>query len=288
MINGRIVKGVGGLYSIDTKQGVYSCKARGVFRKDEITPLIGDFVSISIISEYDKQGMIEDIHDRKNQLLRPKVSNIDQSILVFSTVSPIINFDLLDRLIILSEEQNLEILICINKTDISNREECIKIERNYTNIGYKVVLLSTKSKTGLEDLRILIKNKVSVFSGPSGVGKSSIVNSIVPSTNMETGVLSLKNNRGKHTTRHSQLIKAFDKSYIVDSPGFTSLFLDHISPERLAYLFKEFRPFINNCKFNDCKHINEPNCSIKEHIDDKHITKERYDRYVSLFNEIYI
>lgn len=286
MIHGRIIKGIGGLYFIDTKQGVYSCKVRGIFRKTKVNPTIGDFVDIDILSEADKEGVISNIYERNNELLRPRVSNVDQSILVFCTKNPAINLDLLDRLIILSEEQNLEIVICINKIDISNKEDYENIKLDYERIGYKVLYTSTKTNIGIKELVSVLDNKVSVFSGQSGVGKSSLVNSIIPSSNMETGLLSIKNNKGKHTTRHAQLIKAYDKSYIVDSPGFTSLFFQHISSDNLAHFFKEFKPFINDCKFNDCKHINEPLCSVKDHVNTKHITQRRYDRYVSLFNEL--
>lgn len=286
MINGRIIKGIGGLYIIDTKQGEYSCKVRGIFRKTKINPTVGDFVDIDILSEADKEGVISNIYERNNELLRPRVSNVDQSILVFCTKKPVINFDLLDRLIILSEEQNLEIVICINKIDISNIEDYENIKLEYQRIGYKVLCTSTKTNIGIDELISLLDNKVSVFSGQSGVGKSSLVNSIKPCSNMETGILSIKNNMGKHTTRHAQLIKAYERSYIVDSPGFTSLSFQHISPDNLANFFKEFKPFINHCKFNDCKHINEPLCSVKSHVNTQHITKKRYDRYVSLFNEL--
>lgn len=284
-MDGRIIKGIGGLYFVDTEQGIYNCRPRGIFRKDKIKPVIGDFVVISILSQADNEGVIDHIYERKNELLRPKVSNIDQSILVFSTVSPDINIDLLDRLTILSEEQNLDIVVCINKADISNRSEYESIKKDYENIGYKVIFTSTKTGEGIQNLKNLLQNKISVFSGPSGVGKSSLANFLVPSTNMETGCLS-KNNKGKHTTRHAQLIKLAEKSYIVDAPGFTSLFLEHIQPESLAYLFKEFRPFINACKFNDCHHINEPFCEVKQHID-INITSKRYNRYVNLFGELH-
>ena len=285
-MNGRIIKGIGGLYFVDTEQGVYNCKPRGIFRKNKIVPTIGDYVTISIIPESVNEGVIDHIHERKNELLRPKVSNIDQSILVFSTVSPVINIDLLDRLIILSEEQNLSIVICINKSDISDKAEYQNIKEDYEKIGYKVLFTSTATGDGAKDLKELLENKVSVFSGPSGVGKSSLVNYLVPSSNMQTGDLSRKNNKGKHTTRHAELIKAYKNSYIVDSPGFTSLFFEHIKSENLAALFKEFRPFMNNCKFNDCKHINEPFCEVKRHVATNDITKRRYDRYVHFFNEL--
>ena len=284
-MEGRIIKGVGGLYFVDTEKGVYNCKPRGIFRKDKIKPVIGDFVTISVLSELNNEGVIDHIHERKNELLRPKVCNIDQSILVFSTVSPDINLDLLDRLTILSEEQNLKTIICINKADISNRADYENIKKDYEHIGYKVIFTSTKTGEGIQDLKNSLQNKVSVFSGPSGVGKSSLTNFLVPSTNMETGCLS-KNNKGKHTTRHAQLIKFAEKSYIVDSPGFTSLFLEHIKPENLAYLFKEFRPFIDTCKFNDCHHINEPFCEVKQRVDID-ITPKRYNRYVNLFSELH-
>ena len=285
-LKGRIIKGVGGLYTVDTVSGSYACKAKGIFRKEKISPLIGDFVEIEIISEQEKEGVIATITPRKNELRRPKVCNIDQALLVFTLTQPAINYDLLDRMIILVEEQGLDIVICINKIDIASKDELDTLIKDYTKIGYKSITTSAADNIGIEELLHSLQNKVSVFCGPSGVGKSSLLNRLAPWINMETGNLSKKNNRGKHTTRHTQLVKLCENSYIMDSPGFSSLFFDDINAEDLAQYFKEFRPFIDICRFNNCSHIKEPGCEIKAQVKLGHINENRYDRYINLYSEI--
>jgi len=283
-VEGRIIKGVGGLYHVDTSLGVFSCSAKGIFRKDNTVPVIGDHVEIEIISEKDNEGVIAKIFPRKNELKRPRVCNVDQSILVFSVINPELNFDLLDRLIVLSEEQNLGIIICLNKIDITNEPTLLAIKEEYERLGYTVVLTSNTGELG--HLEEVLKGKVSVFCGPSGVGKSSIINIIAPFAKMEVGDISSKNKKGKHTTRHTQLIRAFADSYIVDSPGFSSLFFDTIEDSELAYYFKEFREFLGECKYNNCLHINEPNCAIKDEVEKGNVSKKRYDRYVRFLAEL--
>jgi len=239
-------------------------------------------VDIEITHPQDKEGVITNIYPRKNQMLRPKVSNIDQSILVFSVTNPPINFDLLDRLTILSEEQNLDIIIVFNKIDLIS-EIPRDIKTLYESIGYKTIFTSIETGQGIAELENNLKNKVSVFCGASGVGKSSLVNSICPRANMEVGVVSAKGKRGKHTTRYSNLVP-FKGGYIVDSPGFTSLFFN-FEPLALANYFKEFRPFLDNCRFPNCSHISEPDCGIKEVLG-MEISENRYERYKSLYREL--
>lgn len=287
MLDGRIIKGIGGLYSVDTSEGVFKCNIRGIFRKRKITPTIGDFVEISIENEKEKLGNIEVIKDRKNILIRPRVSNIDLVIIAFATKNPTINLDLLDRFIILAEEQNLDIIICINKIDLVSYKDIEYLKKLYESIGYDVFFTTATENTNIDVLFDYIKDKVSVFAGPSGVGKSSLINLIMPDSRskMEIGELSLKIQRGKHTTRHAELIEIYENTYIVDSPGFTSITLNHIDIKNLQNYFIEFDKYKNECKYSNCMHVNEPDCSIKAQVG-INIDKKRYDRYVNFLEEI--
>jgi len=285
MITGRIIKGVGGLYFVDIENVIYKCSARGIFRKNKLTPTVGDFVEIKILDDNEKKGSIEKINKRNNIMIRPRVSNVDCAIITFAAKSPAINFDLLDRFLILAQYQNINnIVICINKSDLVSKSELDNIISIYSPM-YDVICTSVLDKTGINDIINVIKNKVCVFAGPSGVGKSSIINSIVPNGNFKTGEISQKIERGKHTTREVELIKVFDNTFIVDTPGFTSLNLDFIKSEEVANYFKEFKPYLLSCRFIDCKHLKEPDCAVKEHIGNG-ISKQRYDRFVNLTQEL--
>ncbi len=284
MISGRIIKGIGGLYFVDTEKEVFQCKARGVFRKKKLVPTVGDYVQINVLDEKEKIGFIEKILERKNFLLRPRVANVDLCIITFAAASPDINFDLLDRFLILSEEKNLDVVICINKCDLIRQNVKEYIHRVYSSV-YKVIFTDTFSNMGIDELKNIINGKVSVFAGPSGVGKSSLINCILPLAERMTGEISRKIERGKHTTREVELLSANKNTFIVDSPGFTSLSLEHIKPEKLQFYFREFKEFINKCKFNDCLHLYEPECLIKENIGGN-ISEERYKRYEFLYTEL--
>ncbi|MCL2873450.1 MAG: ribosome small subunit-dependent GTPase A [Defluviitaleaceae bacterium] len=284
MLKGRIIKGVGGLYFVDTGNDIFKCNARGIFRKDKIKPAIGDFVSISVLDEVsEKTGIIEEISERRNMLVRPWVSNIDQAFVVFSIVSPVINLDLLDRIIVLAEEQGLEVVICLNKVDLCSEKELLEIKRIYTSAGYNVIGISTVTNAGINELKEALVGNTSVFAGPSGVGKSSIVNCLVPSALMEVGEISEKIRRGKHTTRHAELLRVDNNSYVVDSPGFSNVSFEHIKRYELKHYFKEFG---NNdsCKFLDCLHLNEPECFVKKQVGTE-ILPIRYERYVRFLND---
>jgi ribosome biogenesis GTPase len=284
-LNGRIIKGVGGLYSVDTNDGIYFCKPRGIFRNKEVTPLVGDYVHMFVTDERDREGVIDEILARKNEFIRPRACNIDLVILVFAVKEPAINFDLLDRFIILAEAQNLEVLICINKMDLVIGSGFEEFRALYEAIGYKVKLISTFDNCSKNELIHDIRGQVSILAGPSGVGKSSIVNLFQDNDVMETGELSQKNKRGKHTTRHAELIEVEKGTFIVDSPGFTSVNLNNINPQELQFYFKEFGPYLNSCKFNDCMHINEPGCLVKSNIN-VNINEQRYNRYKYFLDEI--
>ncbi len=253
-----------------------------MFRKDNIKVLVGDFVKITILDEEKSECVIEELFDRKTELIRPKVSNVTQVVIVFSFKNPKINYDLLDRFIVLAEEASLEIVLCINKIDLVSSEEIAKFEDIYSKI-YKVITVSTLTEKSLDDLKSVLNHHTTVFAGPSGVGKSSIVNKLLNKDVMETGFVSKKIGRGKHTTRHSEFIP-FNNGYIVDTPGFTSLDLSHIDKEDLKLYYKEFEEYNNSCKYNNCVHINEPQCKVKDELGQS-INEKRYKSYVAFYEE---
>lgn len=283
-MTGRIIKGVGGLYYVAANDSIYKCSARGRFRKAKITPTVGDFVAFTVLDEGNKKGALDTIETRKNSLIRPRVANIDTAVITFAAASPDINMDLLDRFLILAETQDIpNVVICINKSDLVSDETIQEFGRVYDSI-YPVCYVSAENKTGINTLKELI-NGVTVFAGPSGVGKSSLINVLVPESNRQTGEISRKIERGKHTTRQVELLNMDKDIYIVDSPGFTSLSLDFLKAEDVQYYFREFEPYLGQCRFVDCAHIAEPDCAIKEHIGEG-ISQERYDRFVYLYNEL--
>ena len=285
MIKGRIIKGVGGLYYVAASSLIYECSARGKFRKSGITPTVGDYVEISLIDEQSQKGSIERICERKNLLVRPRVANVDCAVIQFAAASPDINFDLLDRFLILAETQLIEnILICINKSDLISDETKEYMQRVYAPV-YEVFFTCAVENIGIEILRERLMGHVTVFAGPSGVGKSSVINAVMPSMERKTGEISKKIQRGRHTTREVELLKYNENTFIVDSPGFTSLSLNFLKAEELKRYFKEFKPYLTGCYFNDCCHIAEPNCNLKAHVGNE-ISAERYERFVGLYNEL--
>ncbi len=285
MLEGIIIKGIAGFYYVSTTEGIFECKARGKFRIDNVSPMVGDRVIIQIIDTKDFTGSVYKILPRKNELIRPKVSNIDQVIIVFAATNPKLNFDLLDKFILIIEKQNIEIVICINKIDIDKNNILETVKQIYANTGYPVIGTSTKEQIGIDILKNYLSDKVNVFAGPSGVGKSSLLNKLDSKLEFKTGEISTKISRGKHTTRHAELVKFERGGYIVDSPGFTSLYIEDIEPEDLQYYFKEFQPFIGKCKFNPCSHIHEPDCDILEQLG-KTIPYQRYEHYKAIYEQL--
>lgn len=282
---GVIIKGISGFYYVEIpNREIIECKARGKFRKDKINPIVGDRVKI-IIGD-DNKGVIDEIMPRKSELIRPLVANVDQAFLVFALKKPDINRMLLDKLLILIEHHNLKAIICLNKSDLFTAQEFNEISETYKKIGYEVILTNGKTGEGIDKLREYAINRISVFVGPSGVGKSTIFNKIQDKVKMETGDLSLKVDRGKHTTRHAELIEISEGSFIVDTPGFSSMDIDFIKPEELQYAFKEFEEHLNTCKFTSCLHNKEKDCGIKEEVENGNISRERYETYVGLLEEL--
>ena len=286
-MTGKIIKGIGGFYYVVCENGVtYECKAKGVFRNRKIKPLVGDNVEIEILDAEKNLGNIEDILPRFNWLNRPAVANVDQTVIIFAVSAPAPNFNLLDRFLINMEQHEVPTIICFNKIDLEGFRQSEDICRSYTKSGYEVLFISAESGYGINTLEAVIKGKTTVFAGPSGVGKSSTLNSLFQDANVQTGGLSEKIQRGKHTTRHSELMFVDDDTYIMDTPGFSSLYTEGIEADNLKLYFPEIAAYTGTCKFNMCNHISEPGCLVKEAVGDGRISKMRYDDYVMIYNEL--
>lgn len=286
-MTGKIIKGIGGFYYVVCENGItYECKAKGVFRNRKIKPLVGDNVEIEILDEEKNLGNIEDILPRFNWLNRPAVANVDQTVIIFAVSAPAPNFNLLDRFLINMEQHEVPTVICFNKVDLEGFRQSEDICRSYTKSGYEVLFISAESGYGIDVLEAVIKGKTTVFAGPSGVGKSSTLNSLFPDANVQTGGLSEKIQRGKHTTRHSELMFVDDDTYIMDTPGFSSLYTEEIEAEDLKLYFPEIAAYTGTCKFNMCNHISEPGCLVKKAVSDGRISRMRYDDYVMIYNEL--
>lgn len=248
--------------------------------------MVGDNVEIEILDEEKNLGNIEDILPRFNWLNRPAVANVDQTVIIFAVSAPAPNFNLLDRFLINMEQHEVPTVICFNKVDLEGFRQSEDICRSYTKSGYEVLFISAESGYGIDVLEAVIKGKTTVFAGPSGVGKSSTLNSLFPDANVQTGGLSEKIQRGKHTTRHSELMFVDDDTYIMDTPGFSSLYTEEIEAEDLKLYFPEIAAYTGTCKFNMCNHISEPGCLVKKAVSDGRISKMRYDDYVMIYNEL--
>ena len=287
MINGKIIKGIGGFYYVDTENGLYECRARGIFRKNKITPLVGDRVSISVVDEENKKGVVEEIEKRDTELVRPPIANVDKALIVFAIKNPAPNLSLLDRFIVLAEKENLEIVIVFTKVDLDADGELLEeLKSIYEVSGYKVIPVSNKLKLNIDKIKEELKENTVVFAGPSGVGKSSLLNEVDKNFELKTGEVSDKIKRGKHTTRHAELLKLECGGMVADTPGFSSLTLDDIDESELKEYFIEFDKY-DECRFGSrCIHENEPSCAVKEAVENGDISKKRYESYIQLLNEI--
>lgn len=280
-MQGLIVKGIGGLYYVDVEEKVIECKARGKFRHKGETPMIGDEV---IIEEENGKGVITEILKRKNQLIRPAVANVTQAFVVVTSKNPDLNLSLLYKFLVLCEYNHVVPIICFNKMDIES-DYSKEIGNMLNEAGYEIMYVQGKHGVGIEQLKEKIKGNITVFCGPSGVGKSTILNKVLGRDAMKTGDISDKLKRGKHTTRHSELIRIED-GFLVDTPGFSSLELDFIDKEELQHLFPEFEEFKDGCKFNNCVHYKEPGCTVKQKVESGQINKSRYEFYIKTLEEI--
>ncbi len=280
---GRILKGIGGFYYVEAEETIYECKARGVFRKRGTTPLAGDWVQICIDND---TGTIEEIFPRKNMLVRPPCANIDQMFLVTSVCNPSPNLLVLDKMIAVAEDQEMEPILVISKTDLQSADE---LEQIYQKAGIQVITVSSVSGQGIERIQTLLKDKISVFTGNSGVGKSSLLNCISPEFRQETGIISSKLGRGKHTTRQVELLKLPCGGYVADTPGFSTMDMERyniVKKEHLQYCFREMKPYITQCKFSSCSHTCEKGCAVLRAVEQGEITQSRHNSYTAMYEQV--
>ena len=286
-MQGKIIKGIAGFYYVNVVEfGVYECKAKGIFRKEKQKPLVGDNVEIEVLDEETMTGNITALLPRKNELIRPAVANVDQALVVFAVTRPSPHFNLLDRFLVMMERQDIPVVLCFNKEDIAEDEQVEKLRSVYEGCGYPCVFTSALEERNIEKIKELLKGKTTVMAGPSGVGKSSLINILNPDAKMETGDISSKIERGKHTTRHSELFTIAQDSYIMDTPGFSSLYVNDFEKEELKYYFPEFDPYEGTCRFLGCDHVHEPDCAVKAAVEAGEIHEIRYKDYLEMYEEL--
>lgn len=283
-IDGIIKKGIGGFYYVEAADGIiYECKARGVFRKEKITPLAGDKVEISV--DENNKNSIEKIYERRNMFKRPPIANVDKLVIVSSVCDPRPNLLIIDRLTAVAVYKNVEPIIVFTKNDLQSADEYIEI---YKNAGFKTFAVSNETGEGISEVKAVIENGVCVFTGNSGVGKSSLINRMYPDFALETGEISKKLGRGRHTTRHVELLK-INNGYIADTPGFSSLDFetnDLIKKDELAFCFPDFSDYIDSCKFSTCAHVNDKGCRLIEAVNNGDVMRSRHESYVTMYNEV--
>ncbi len=286
-MQGKIVKGISGFYYVYVAgTGIYECKAKGAFRKEGMKPLVGDMVEIAVLDEEKKLGNIEKILPRSIELIRPAVANIDFALVIFAAAKPQPNLNLLDRFLCMMEYRHVPSVICFNKCDLVDETEKKRLADIYKGAGYPVLFVSARYKENLEQLKAVLQGKTAAVAGPSGVGKSSLVNALQDACHMETGDISKKIERGKNTTRHSQVIPINDNTFIMDTPGFSSMDTPGLEKEELWKCYPEFLPYEKNCRFIGCSHITEPDCGVKEALADGKISRERYKNYCLIYEEM--
>lgn len=281
------MKGIAGFYYVHiVESGVYECKAKGIFRKEKIKPLVGDNVEIEVLEEEEKTGNIVRILPRSNELIRPAVANIDQALAVFAVLKPDPHYNLLDRFLVMMERKEIPVVLCFNKEDIADAARMEELRAVYGGCGYPLFFVSALEGKNIEQVRAVLRGKTTAVVGPSGVGKSSLINVLQPEADMETGAISRKIERGKHTTRHSELFPMDENSYIMDTPGFGSLYVNDFEKEELKHYFPEFRQYEGMCRFQGCDHVHEPGCPVKEAVEDGRIHPIRYRDYIEMYEEL--
>lgn len=286
-MRGKIVKGIAGFYyvwCVDEK--LYECKAKGSFRKAGLKPLVGDDVDVQVLDEENRLGNMERILPRKNELIRPAVANVDQAMIVFAMADPMPNLNLLDRFLVMMEWQNVETVICFSKQDIVSTEEDQKFRQIYEKCGNQVLTISNTENIGIEKVKECLRGKTTVLAGPSGVGKSSLLNCLNPHAQSATGAVSEKIGRGRHTTRHSEIYSLGDQTFLFDTPGFSSLKPPEVDKQELRQYFTEFLPYEGQCRYMGCSHIHEPDCVVKQAVAHDEISRTRYENYVQIYNEL--
>lgn len=286
-MQGKILKGISGFYYVHVAEsGIYECKAKGVFRRQNLKPLTGDNAEIAVIDEEEKTGNVEKILPRKNELIRPAVANIDMALVIFAAASPQPNLNLLDRFLVFMRYQDVPVTVCFNKMELLGIPERQRLESVYQKCGFPVLFTSAKQECGIDGLKKALSGKTAAVCGPSGVGKSSLINLLQPEASMRTGEISRKIERGKQTTRHTELIHIEGNSYIMDTPGFSSLYLPEMEKEELKRFYPEFSPYESQCRFQGCSHISEPDCGVKQAADQGLIPAKRYENYRLFYEEL--
>ena len=285
-MKGLIIKGIGGFYYVMTQEGeVVEAKGRGIFKKDKITLLVGDEVEIQMTDRDGAKGVINSIFPRKNQFARPPISNVDMFIVVFAAKNPRPNYSVIDKFLINSQLNGIEPVICINKKDLVSERDIDEIRDIYGKI-YRTVAVSARTGEGTDDLRAMIKGRRAALAGPSGAGKSSIINLLHPKADMETGEVSRKTMRGRHTTRHVEIFSLAGGGMLFDTPGFTSFDLPDIDEDQLKYYYPEFAEFNDLCRYDDCRHLKEPDCAVLAAVAGGRINNRRHEAYVSNYEEL--
>ena len=287
MMQGKIMKGIAGFYYVDTvESGIYECKAKGIFRKEKKKPLVGDDVEIVVTHEGDREGNIISILPRSNEMVRPAAANVEQALILFAMKSPDPNLPLLDRFLVAMEKRQIPSAILFNKQDLVSEEEQQKLREIYSGSGCRVFFASLENGTGLDEVREYMEGKTTLLAGPSGVGKSTLTNACQSNVHMETGEISKKLLRGKNTTRHTELIPCGGRTYLMDTPGFTSFELMDIEKEDLRFYYNEFVPYEGRCRFDGCVHVHEPDCAVKAALREGLISRTRYESYCDIYEEL--
>lgn len=286
-MTGKIIKGIAGFYYVnDGENRVYQCRAKGIFRNRKIKPLVGDNVEFSILDEEAGEGNIDEILPRKNALVRPAAANVDQALVLFALTQPSPNLNLLDRFLVMMAMEEIPVVICFNKADLGDGAMEEEYKKIYEGAGYEVHFISARTDLGMDQVRELLRGCTTVLAGPSGVGKSSLTNRIQPEASMETGGISRKIERGKHTTRHSELFFVEKDTYMMDTPGFSSMYTPEIEASELKEFFPEFAEFEDECRFLGCVHIGERVCGVKEAVKEGKISLSRYENYRLIYEEL--
>ncbi len=285
-MQGLIIENISNLYQVKVEDTIYETTARGKFKKEEITPVVGDLVEITITDDDKKKAVIEKIYERKVYIKRPKLANITQIVFVVSSKDPKPDLLMLDKQLAFAEYVGVNAVIILNKTDLDKQQEFENIKQIYTKIGYKVILTGAKQRKGIDELKNVLKNNVNAFSGNSGVGKSTLINGIFNGDVTQEGEISKKNRRGKNTTTAIKLYEIDENTYIADTPGFSTFDISEIESKELYHYFKEFGQFEENCEFIGCTHIKEENCGIKKAVENGEIDKARYDRFCRIYQEL--